>query len=368
MEIIFSTIAFVVLFSILVAVHELGHLIIARCTGTSVEIFSIGYGPAIYERLDKHGTKWRFSLIPLGGYIKMLGDSDITSVKEHIPNGVSEEDMQKMSIHRKKPWQKILVSVGGPLANLLFAIIVIFSLAMIKGIPIYTNAVNVVSEDSLAYISGIRNGDKIVKANDKPIETFNEIRDAIKQNIGKKISIELQTGDLTKNIDIKMYNDEKTPISSLGVTPSKTTYKKTTPKEALLNSFVTTYVIAFENVKAIMQVICGKRSTQDMAGVISIFKIASSSAESGLFSFIWMLATLSIILGAGNLLPIPVLDGGAIFISMIEWIIGRPINKKLIDVIFFIGLVIVSALMLIGIWSDLSKIKFFKTILSMVNM
>lgn len=364
MSIIFSVVYFLILISVLVAVHEYGHLIAARANGVFVESFSIGFGPVLLEHADKQGTKWRFSLIPLGGYVKMLGDADATSIREVIPEGVTEEDMEKMSVHRKKPWQKLIVAAGGPFFNFIFAIVVFIGLAMIKGIPVYTNVINTISETALSYTSGLRNGDRILYANGVQINDFNDIKTSIIKSSGHDLilTIEHKNGE-QQDIQIKMYEEDGTPITALGITPVELNYKKATIVEAITNACSTTYFLASENIKAIFQMVIAKRSTKDVGGVISIFNITSASAEAGLAAFVWIMAFLSVILGAVNLLPIPVLDGGTIMISAIEWIIGKPLNEKFINCIFFIGLFIVSSLMLLGIWNDLEKCR----VLSWIN-
>jgi regulator of sigma E protease len=359
-----SIIVFLFLISVLVVVHELGHLLIARKNGVFVEAFSVGYGYVLYEKLDKYGTKWRISLFPIGGYVKMLGDADVTSVREVVPDSVSEEEMEKMSIHRKKPWQKLLVAAGGPFANFIFAIFVLTSLSMIQGVPTYLNVINTISETSIAYKSGLRNGDEIISINNKTVKNFIEIRDIITENPGKDLDIKVDRKGEIEEIHIHMVDDKGNPVQAIGITPVLLKYEKTTFLKAVWKACSTTYTIASENIFAIFQMIIAKRSTKDIGGVISIFKMAEQSAEAGVSSFIWMMAFLSIILGAVNLLPIPVLDGGTIMISAIEWIVGRPLNEKLINGIFFIGLAIVVLLMFVGIWNDLAKCKFFEWIMS----
>lgn len=359
MGIILSTVFFMILICVLVSIHELGHLIAARSNGAFVEAFSIGYGPVLFERTDRHGTKWRFSLLPLGGYVKMLGDADATSVREKIPNGVSEEAMEQMSLHRKKPWQRLIVAISGPVANFIFAIAILITIAMTHGFPSYTNVINTVSTESHSYKSGLRNGDTITKANDAVIEKFDDIKKVITHSAGKEINVEVLRNNKVEVFNIKMITEDGKPISALGITPGGVTYKKIPFLQAISQACITTYVIASDNIKAVFQMITAKRSTKDIGGIISIFKMSADSAESGTSSFIWMIAYMSIILGAINLLPIPVLDGGTVLISLIEWVIGRPLNKKFVETIFIAGLFVVAGLMLVGIWNDLSRCKFF---------
>ena len=362
MSFLLSLLFFMILLGVVVVVHELGHLIIARANGVFCEAFSFGFGPVLFSRKDKKGTDWRFSAFPLGGYVKMLGDADVSSVREIVPEGYTEEDMERMSAHRKKPWQRLLIAAGGPFANFIFAILVLFSLGIINGTPEYTNEINVVNEECLANEAGLKSGDAIVKANGFDIHNFEDLKKQITNSKGKELSLEIKRDDEIKNINIKMFkeeNGEKKPISVIGITPFNFTYKPISILEAAKSAVVTTYTLASENIKAIFKIATSKMSAKNVGGIISIFKISTSSAESGVISFILMIAMISTVLGAVNLLPIPVLDGGSIVISAIEWIIGKPLNKKFIEAIFMIGFTIIIGLMVLGIWNDLSNCKFF---------
>ena len=363
MGLIGATLSFIILISVLVGVHELGHLIAARANGVFVEVFSIGFGPVLCEFTDKKGTKWRISLIPIGGYVKMFGDADASSVKETCHAGYTEEDMDRMSIHRKKPWQKLIVAACGPIANFILAIFVLILLATIKGVPEYTPVISPSGEDSIAYKAGVRDGDVVLKANEKDVKSFNDIVLAVRSSTGKDLSFELKTStNQIKQIKIKMYKEEAgkiIPVKTIGISPKETVYKRVSFVEAICSAVTTTYSIAYNNINGIIQMITNKAETKNIGGIISIFKMSAESAENGIATFSWMLAMLSVILGAINLLPIPVLDGGTVIISAIEWIIGKPLNKKFVESIFMVGLVAVASLMLLGIWNDLSKCKFF---------
>ena len=199
MSVLISILAFVILLAILVGFHEYGHLLIARSNGVFCEAFSLGMGPVLWEKADKYGTKWRISLLPIGGYVKMFGDADATSVKECIPEGYTEEDMQKMSAFRKKPWQRLLIAFGGPLANFILAIAIFFGINAIKGIPEPDTVISVVSKESVAYTSGLRDGDKIVSINGNDINNFEELTNQIKLNVGKEFNI-------------KVFRDNKTEL------------------------------------------------------------------------------------------------------------------------------------------------------------
>ncbi len=362
MPYLLSVLTFLLLLGVVVVVHELGHLIIARMNGVFCEAFSFGFGNILFKKKDKKGTEWRISLYPLGGYVKMLGDADVSSVREIIPEGYTEEDMERMSAHRKKPWQRLLIAAGGPLANFIFAILVLFSLSTINGVPEYDNTITVTSEQNLAYKSGLRTGDVITKLNGLEISNFLDIVKQIKSSVGKELHLEFTRGGETKRLNIEMFerngNNIK-PIQNLGISPKGFKYKKVPILRAAHSAIATTWHLAYTNIQAICKIATGSMSTKNVGGIISIFKVSSDSAEAGVVSFITMIAMISIVLGAINLLPIPVLDGGSIAISAVEWIIGRPLNKKFVNAIFTIGLVAVVGLMVLGIWNDLVNIRFF---------
>lgn len=357
-----SLVSFLILLGIVILVHELGHLIIARANGVFCEVFSVGFGKTIWERSDKLGTKWRISLLPIGGYVKMFGDADVSSVKERIPEGYTEEDMDRMSAHRKKPWQRLLIAAGGPASNFVFAIVVLFSLSSINGVQEYGRSITVVSETTQAFKAGLRSGDEVVKANGIEVRDFNEFREQIVKSNGKELEIEVLRDKEKLQFNINMFEEkdgEVVPIPTLGVSPREALYKRISILGAFNWAVVTTWRIASENICSIIKIATGRVSAKNVGGIISIFKISSESAEAGIASFIFMIAMISIVLGAINLLPVPVLDGGTVIISAIEWLVGRPLNRKFVETIFTIGLVIVVGLMSLGVWNDLVSCKFF---------
>ena len=369
MGILGSILVFIVLLVILVGFHEFGHLSIARANGVFCEVFSLGMGPTIFEKTDKYGTKWRLSLLPIGGYVKMFGDADATSVKEQIPDGYTEEDMEKMSAFRKKPWQRLLIAFGGPLANFVLAIFVLFGLNSIKGVPEPDNVITLVSKDTLAYSSGLRNGDKVVAINNDIITKFSDLISKIKDYSGNEFEISVERNDSIEQFNVKMYkedNGKKIPLDRLGIMSTGFTYKKVNILQSFTEACNYTYFIATQNIKAIFKIFTdGKKEFGKVGGIISIFKASATSAEKGIADFISMLAMLSIVLGAINLLPIPVLDGGTVLISCIEWIIGRRLSNKFIETIFTVGIIIVGGLMILGLWNDFKQIEFFSKLVSL---
>ena len=340
-EVFVSIVSFIALMAILIGVHELGHLYVARANGVFCESISLGMGKVIWERTDKKNTKWRLSILPIGGYVKMFGDADASSVREKIPEGYSEADMNAMSAFRKKPWQRILIALGGPVANFLLAIFVFFALNVFRGIPEPQNIVKVISKDCVAFQSGIRTGDKIVSINGINTDTFADIAKALKK---EKNSLNISINRKEEKINIKTKNPGK-----LGIMPDKVEYKKTGVLNGFCSALKTTYRVGAQNMLGIVKIF--KFDNMDnVGGPLSMFKMTKE--QKGLCDFFAMLALFSVMLGAINLLPIPILDGGAVLLSSIEWITGRRLKEKTVEVISIVGLVIVGGLMLLGIWND----------------
>ncbi|MBQ8651078.1 MAG: site-2 protease family protein [Alphaproteobacteria bacterium] len=365
MNFILSFAVFMLLLGIVVTVHELGHLVIARLNGVFCEVFSFGFGPVLMSKKDSKGTEWRFSLIPLGGYVKMMGDADASSVKEADNTNYTEDELEKGSLHRKKPWQRLLIAAGGPFANFIFATVIYINVSTFNGLPEFNNTITVASEDSVAYTSGLRTGDIIIKANGQAITKFEEIREHIIGSRGKVLNLEINRSGQTQSLSIEMFKkegDKVVPVIVLGISPKDVIYKKLPILESITSSISMTYNMAIENIDGIIKILIGKSSPKNVGGIISIFKVSSDSAEAGILSFIMMIAMISVALGAINLMPIPVLDGGTVVISAIEWLTGKPMNKKLVESIFMVGLILVVGLMLLGTWNDISNLKVFKVV------
>ena len=354
--IVVSIIAFIILLAVLIGIHELGHLLVARANGVFCESISLGMGPVIWEKTDKYNTKWRLSLLPIGGYVKMFGDADASSVREVIPEGYTEEDMQRMSAFRKKPWQRILIALGGPVANFILAIVVLFGLNAIKGVPEPSNIIEVVSNESVAYKSGLRSKDKIISINNNKINKFSDIATNISENVGKKMTVEVERDNQYQQFDVKMYNEKQEPISKLGIMTNQFNYEKTNVLNAFLRACISTYSLAIQNITGIFKIFSKLENIDNVRGPITMFMASKDSAQRGFVDFVMMLAVLSIVLGAVNLLPIPILDGGSVFISSIEWIIGHRLSEKTIEVISYIGLCIVGALMSLGLFNDIKHL------------
>lgn len=359
---------FVIILTILVFVHELGHFLVARRNGVKVTVFSIGFGPELFGWTDRNQTRWRFSLVPLGGYVKMLGDADPSSTRVDEKVALTEEE-KKHTLHHKTPLQQIAVAAAGPIANVLFAIVVLSGLIMVKGVPFVAPIIHKIEPGMLAEKAGFVIGDKILKVDQKVIKDFSQLRHVIREVIGKDAVFEIDRGGQVLKKTVSFYevdstDQQKKPVTRLGIMPGEPEYIRHNPIMSVVSGFEVCWDLTTETFKGLASLISGKSSSNELGGILSIGDMAAQSTKNGLTSVIWLMALLSINLALINLLPIPVLDGGHILLCALEGIRGKPLTAKAQEFIFLIGFLLVSGVMLLATWNDLMRYKVFQIIRS----
>lgn len=349
---------FVVALTLLVFIHELGHYIPARRSGIKIDVFSIGFGPELFGFYDKHGTRWKFSAIPLGGYVRMFGDADAASRPDaEAKDKLSPEDYSK-TLQSKTVWQRIVVSFGGPFANFLFAIIAMFFLFSLKGHPTIPSKVLEVKQESVADRIGLKPQDVITDFNDVKVASFKELREAIQQFKGIELRLKVIRGGEELLLSLKKPSGFEVPFQ-LGVVPANPEFVKKGILESFVSSFKTTYEISADIVKSIGETLMGKRKASELGGILAIGDMAGKSAQTSGASFVWFLIMLSINLGMLNLFPLPMLDGGHIVFYLVEAVIGRPVPLKIQEYIFLGGFIAVASLMIYITWHDLIRYQIF---------
>jgi regulator of sigma E protease len=356
-------IPFLVVLTVLVFVHEFGHYIIARWNGVRVEVFSIGFGPEIFGWNDKAGTRWKFSAIPLGGYVKMFGDANAASQ----PDAEGAEQMsaaeRAVAFPHKRLGQRAAIVVAGPAANFLFAIVVLAGLFMISGQPYTAPVVDQVREQSAAAAAGLQPGDRIVQLDGQEIERFEELQRIVRLSPGETMSLVVQRAgervQMTATPERSTVTDSvgtEHTIGLLGVTSTGMEYKRFGPFESVLRAGEETYALTTGTLQAVGQIIAGSRSTDELGGPIRIAQLSGQVADTGVTNIVWFMAVLSINLGLINLFPVPMLDGGHLMFYAIEAVRGRPLGEKAQDIGFKIGLACVLALMIFATFNDLKHI------------
>ncbi len=351
-----SIFAFVIVLGILIFFHELGHFLVARLFGVGVKRFSLGFGPKLFSK--KIGiTDYRISAIPLGGYIKMVGEE---------PGAEVDPADIHFSFTHKHVFKRILIVAAGPLFNFFLAVVIFFGIFQISGAFVLKPSIGTVQESTPAYRAGLENGDLILAIDGCDIESWEEMAKIINASNGKSLAVSVRRGEsldviyvtpelkTTKNIfgeDIERY--------VIGIASSGDVYSKDlNPFQALSESIIQTYKISELTVISIVKLLQGTISTKTLGGPIMIAQMAGQQAREGLASLVFFIAILSINLGVINFLPIPVLDGGHLIFFFVEAVTGRPVNIKIREIAQQVGIVILILLMVYVFYNDIARIFF----------
>ncbi len=344
-------ITFLIVLSILVFIHELGHFTVARLLGVKVYVFSIGFGKKLISKQWK-GTQWTFSLIPLGGYVKMKGQEDLNPT-------LANNDHDSYNV--KTPFQRILILLAGPLANFLLAFIVYIAIGLLGNNHLSPTIGKVVS-DSPAYIAGMKENDKILKINNIDIKTWDDLSGIIK-NSNDTLKFYVQRDNKIHTLIIKpKITDaqnifkEKIQKRMIGIAPApKIVTIYYTPLEAISFGYdktIESSKMIFLGVQKLMQ---GIIPSSEIGGVISIGTVISDASQSSFVALLTIMALISVNLGVLNLLPIPALDGGHIVFNIYEMITKRKPNEQVLIYLTIAGWVILFGLMGLGLYNDINR-------------
>lgn len=359
---------FIVALTILVFIHELGHYLPARRFGVKVEVFSIGFGPEIFGFTDKAGTRWKFSLVPLGGYVRMFGDANAASAPDADAHSKMNEAEKKLTLQSKTPLQRSIISFGGPFANFLFAFIAMAFIFSLKGVPVQEALIETVVPDSLAANIGFKDGDNIISFNDEPIHSFRDIREKVRPFSGDKMVFQVKRASEKDPVTLSMTKPEGfTPPITLGLKPALPRFEPASPVSAIKHAFLNIYEMCESIIQTLAQVFSGQSKASELGGIIVIGDMAGKSAQSSWISFMMFLAVLSVNLGLLNLFPLPMLDGGHIVFYTIEGVIGRPVPLKVQEYIYLVGFAVLVSFMLYVTWNDLMRYKVIQNITALFS-
>lgn len=342
----------IIVLSVLIFFHELGHFAAARFFGVQVDVFSVGFGKKLYARTIGK-TQWSISAIPLGGYVKMKGQDDTDPTKISYDHD---------SYNAKKPWQRIIILLAGPFANFLLAFILYFAIANL-GVPKLLPYVGTISQDSPAFKAGLQKNDKLLQINGVNIQYWENIGEHINashndielvvERENKLINLLLQP----KLIEDKNVFGEKITRRIIGITPSG---KQTTVYFGLIDgihyAWEETKKASVLIVQSVQKLITGVVGTDKLGGIITIVDVTAQASSAGLLALFFFTALISVNLGVLNLLPIPALDGGHIMFNIYEMITGKPASEQTMMYITMVGWVILISLMLLGLYNDINRL------------
>lgn len=351
-EFLTTVLLFIVVLSFIVFVHELGHFLPARYFGIKVDTFSIGFGKEVFGWTDSKGTRWKFSWIPMGGYVKFFGDADVASTS--VDKTISDEEKSK-SLYYRSIKERMIVSIGGPAANYLLAIFLFFAVFFISGQPETSSKIDSFADNSPAHAAGLLVGDEIKSINGKAVHSFADVLDTMGALKSPDINIEVERAGV-----VHRYMFSASTVKSgdaerfiIGIKTGRGAAYQF--GNSLMSAVAYPFQISWATLLGLKRMIVNA-SAEGLGGPIAMAKGIKTAASMGIMVVIFYAALISTSLGFFNLLPIPTLDGGHLMFYTIEAVRGRPVSEKVQEWAFTAGL---GALLLLTLFVTYKDV-FFK--------
>ncbi|MGB8818504.1 MAG: RIP metalloprotease RseP [Rhizobiaceae bacterium] len=359
-----TLVPFLAILTLVVFVHEMGHYLVGRWCGIGVKAFSVGFGPELLGYTDRRGTRWKLSAIPLGGYVKFLGDENGASIPDQAALENMPEDERKSAFQTQPVWKRALTVAAGPFANVLLTIAVFAVFFGMYGQVVTNAVVSKTIPGSPAEIAGFLPGDKFVSIDGNPVNSFADLQRYVGPRADQEMTfvmdrkgqqVTLKAAPTTREIDDALGNKVKVAVLGVQTTPAESGYevKSFTPLQAIGQSVKETAFIATETGNFLVRLVKGREDKCQLGGPVKIATMAGQAAKRGIEWLIQLAAILSIGIGILNLLPIPPLDGGHLLLYGMESVMRRPVSAKMQDVVFRIGGLLVLSFMGFVFFNDL---------------
>lgn len=358
-------IPFLFVLTIVVFFHELGHFLVARWAGVKVLTFSLGFGPELVGFNDRHGTRWKVSAVPLGGYVRFVGDdSDASTPSTEALANLTEEE-RAGSFHHKKVGPRAAIVAAGPIANFVLAVVIFTGLFTFIGKPSTTARVDKVEANSPAAAAGFRDGDIVLSIDGSKIDSFTDMQEIVSTHPGEKMTFTVKRGDGTVTLHgTPQLREMKDPFGNvhrqgvLGITrqtaPGEVLTERVDPVTAVGLAVKQTWFVIDRTLSYIGGVFTGREAADQVGGPLRIAQISGQVASIGGWAgLIQLAAILSISIGLLNLFPIPLLDGGHLLFYAVEAARGRPLSERAQEMGFRIGLGLVLMLMVFATYNDI---------------
>ncbi len=361
-------IPFLIILTIVVFIHELGHFWVARRCGVKVLTFSVGFGPEIFGFHDRQGTRWRLAAIPLGGYVRFFGDSNAASTPDFEGSEQMNAAEKRVSFMHKPVWQRASIVFAGPAANFILAFVVYMLVFSLLGKPVMEARISEVRAESPAAQAGFQAGDVIRSVNQAPIGGFSDFQRVVSISAGKPLNIVVQRDEqdivlqaVPAEVEIDDGYGGKIKVGQLGVgravdAANDVTYIRYGMIDSAALSINEMYFILSRSVHYFAGLFMGRESLDQIGGPIRIAQISGDAAAIGWGASLNLLAILSLSIGFLNLFPVPLLDGGHLVFYAIEALRGKPLSVRAQEIGFRFGLMFVIALMFVANWNDISRL------------
>ena len=351
-----SIFALVVVLGLLIFFHELGHFVVARLFGVGVESFSLGFGPKVLgKRIGI--TDYRISAIPLGGYVKMVGEEpDVEVDPEEIA----------ISFTHKHVYKRILIVAAGPFFNFLLAVIILFGIYQFSGMLMLKPVIGEVKEGTPAHKGGIQKNDQILSIDGQAVSSWEDMAAIITASQGKTLTLSVGRGESEIIVSVtperktfqNIFNEDVERYV-IGVTASGEVFSQDlTLLQAFTESIIQTYNIAALTIKSVIKLIQGTLSPKTLGGPIMIAQMAGQQAKLGMANLLFFTALISVNLAILNFLPIPVLDGGHLIFFFIEAVTGRPVSIRVREIAQQAGIFVLILLMIYVFYNDITRVFF----------
>lgn len=354
---------FLFVLTVVVFFHELGHFLVARWCGVRVQAFSVGFGPELFGRTDRHGTRWKLSVIPLGGYVKFAGDENEASVPDQDALARMSAEERAGAFQTKPVSRRAAIVAAGPIANFLLAIAIFALLFGLFGRPEISPRVDAVQPDSAAQEAGLAEGDLVLAIDGQPIQTFAEMQRIVSVSAGEQLTMLVDRGGQQVTVEVTPQRREITDrfgnvqsIGLLGVSRSASqedvVVRRFGPVEAVVEGSRETWFVVTRTAGYLAGIVTGRESADQLGGPIRVAQISGQVATLGFAALLNLTAVLSVSIGLLNLLPIPMLDGGHLLFYAAEALRGKPLSERAQEYGFRIGIAIVLFLMVFATWND----------------
>ena len=355
--------AFLLVLTIIVFVHEMGHYLVARWNGIAIQAFSIGFGPELVGFTDRRGTRWKLSAIPLGGYVRFVGDMNPAGVPDHDAIASADPDLAPRLFVNKSVWRRMAVVIAGPVANLIFTFLVLYALLLGYGRYTLPPVIDEVVAGSVAAEAGLQPGDRILAVDGYSVSGFEDFQRLVATAPERQVTVQLDRAGSPVTLAMTPAATEITDrfgnthrVGRIGVTrnveETDVTLYHPGPVEAVSLTIEEMRFIVQRTGEFLGDFFVGRGDIEQIGGPVKVARVSGEVATLGFVALINLMALLSLNIGIFNLLPIPMLDGGHLAYYAYEAVRGKPMSQKAQELGFRFGFAIVVSLMAFTLFND----------------